>query len=173
MSKSGKTKGKKYCYWMHSTTVMFGWIMLLIFCTTDWRMSMMLRWRSQRVNLYINNILIINYYSLFIIYYLFFIINILITKFLQGIQCCHFKTRKSNCEMWRIKNTIKAETNWKDRSSYESNFVVFKIGHFFNFVIEFIPFSEGWYHHSHSHWINKTGDGLVLGLYPFLLHAYI
>ena len=145
MSKSGKTKGKKYCYWMHSTTVMFGWIMLLIFCTTDWRMSMMLRWWSQRVNL-------------------------LVTKNLQGIQCCYFKTRQSNCEMRRAKNSIKAG---KERSSYESNFVVFKMGHFFNFVIEFIPFSEGWYHHSHSHWINKTGDGLVLGLYPFLLHAYL
>ena len=24
---------------------------------------------------------------------------ILITKILQSIQCCHFKTRKSNCEM--------------------------------------------------------------------------
>ena len=95
---------------------------------------------------------------------------VLVTKNLQGIQCCYFKTRKSNCEMRRAKKSIKAG---KERSSYESNFVVFKMGHFFNFVIEFIPFSEGWYHHSHSHWINKTGDGLVLGLYPFLLHAYI
>ena len=69
-------------------------------------------------------------------------------------------------KMRRVKNSIKAG---KERSSYESNFVVFKIGHFFNFV----PFSEGWYHHSHSHWINQTGDGLVLGLYPFLLHAYM
>ena len=54
--------------------------------------------------------------------------------------------------------------------------MVFKIGHFFNFVIVVIPFSEGRYHHSHSHWINKTGNGLVLthwGLNPFLLHAYI
>ena len=45
-----------------------------------------------------------------------------------------------------------------------------------NFVIVVIPFSEGRYHHSHSHWINKTGNGLVLthlGLNPFLLHAYI
>ena len=73
----------------------------------------------------------------------------------------------------RVKNSIKAG---KEKSSYETNFVVFKMGHFFNFVIEFIPFSEGWYHHSHSHWINKTGDGLVLthlGLNSFLLHAYI
>ena len=40
--------------------------------------------------------------------------------------------------MRRAKKSIKAG---KERSSYESNFVVFKMGHFFNFVIEFIPFS--------------------------------